>query len=80
MKIIALLALLGPLASAQSLEVVHISDTHVMQIEGIHPALLPLRMANLLSAPQLEKFLDDRRANPPAFFIHTGDILGSLPL
>jgi hypothetical protein len=78
MKMLSLLALFCPLASAQSLEIVHITDTHVMQIEGIHPALLPLRQANIHSATQLEKFLRERRASPPAFFLHTGDILEAL--
>jgi len=82
MKFVAVLALLA-LAAPQSrdgqgavpLEIVHISDTHVMQTEGIHPYLLPLRIPNMLSAVQLEKFLADRQSNPPAFFLHTGDIL-----
>lgn len=78
MKMFPLLALLWPLVSAQSVEFVHITDTHVMRIEGIHPALVPLRQANIHSASQLEKFLAERRANPPAFFLHTGDILEAM--
>ncbi len=78
MKTLSLLALLWPLVSAQSLEVVHITDTHVMQIEGIHPALRPLHQSNIHSASQLEKFLAERRASPPAFFLHTGDILEAM--
>jgi len=74
-KLFALFALLHSFCCAQSVEFVHITDTHVMQREGIHPALVPLRLPNVLSAPQLEKFLTERRPHAPAFFLHTGDIL-----
>lgn len=75
MKLFALIALLHSFCFAQSVEFVHITDTHVMQIEGIHPALVPLRLPNVLSAAQLEKFLAERRAHAPAFLLHTGDIV-----
>ena len=75
MKLCALFALLCSFCLAQSVEFVHLTDTHVMQMEGIHPALVPLRLPNVLSAAQLEKFLAERRPQPPAFFLHTGDIL-----
>jgi 3',5'-cyclic AMP phosphodiesterase CpdA len=72
---IAVLLLPGMLATGQQVDFLHITDTHVMRIEGIHPALLPLRQANLLTAPQLEGFLEGLKTNPPAFILHTGDIL-----
>jgi hypothetical protein len=78
MRVFALLVLLWHVALAQSLEFVHISDTHVMRIEGIHPALIPLRQANIGTAVQLERFLEERRAKPPAFLVHTGDILDAV--
>ncbi len=62
-------------ARAQPVEFIHITDTHVMSIEGIHPVLVPQRQANRSSAAQLEAWLEHLRAAPPAFLLHTGDAL-----
>jgi 3',5'-cyclic AMP phosphodiesterase CpdA len=70
------LALLAALAApAQSVEFLHITDTHVMSIQGIHPALSLMRQVNVLTAPQLEATLKDLAGKPPGFLLHTGDML-----
>lgn len=77
MKILVLAAaiLAGAELNGQPVEFLHITDTHVMKIEGIHPALVPLRQTNLLTAPQLEGFFEGLKSKPPDFILHTGDML-----
>lgn len=76
MKFIRLITFLAALAAhGQQVEFLHITDTHVMSIQGIHPALFLMRQVNVLTAPQLESTLKDLKANPPDFLLHTGDIL-----
>jgi 3',5'-cyclic AMP phosphodiesterase CpdA len=74
-RISVLIAAAALAASAQTVEFIQITDTHVMRIEGIHPVLVPQRQANLASASQLEGWLESLRQTPPAFIIHTGDML-----
>lgn len=45
-----LIAVAAFAASGRPVEFMHITDTHVMQIEGIHPILVPQKQANLPSA------------------------------
>lgn len=74
-RITVLIAAAAIAAQAQTVEFMHITDTHVMEIEGIHPVLAPQRQANLASASQFEAWLESLRRKPPAFIIHTGDLL-----
>lgn len=74
-RVSVLIAAAAIAAPAQSVEFIQITDTHVMQIEGIHPVLVPQRQANLATASQLEVWLEKLRPAPPAFIIHTGDML-----
>lgn len=70
-----LLFLAASAAHGQPIEFLHITDTHLMKIDGIHPALFMQRQANVLSAAQLESVFEELKAKPPAFLLHTGDIL-----
>jgi len=74
-RLLCLAFLAASAALAQSVEFLHITDTHVMSIQGIHPALFLMRQVNVLTAPQLEGTLKDLAANPPDFLLHTGDVL-----
>ncbi len=74
-RLLCLALLASAVIRAQSVEFLHITDTHVMNIQGIHPALLLMRQVNVLAAPQLEATLRELKAKPPDFILHTGDIL-----
>jgi hypothetical protein len=67
--------LLSPLswAAEPSLEFIHITDSHVMDLTGVHPELANMRKHYAHSADTLPEFLG--RKTPAAFVLATGDLI-----
>lgn len=58
------------------LEFIHISDTHVVNLEGVHPKLVAAREHFRDSGATLHRLLERLgRESPPAFVLNTGDLI-----
>jgi len=60
---------------ADPVEFVQITDSHLMKLEGVHPAIVKARRHYENSSQAMERFLVGIGAKPPAFILHTGDIV-----
>jgi 3',5'-cyclic AMP phosphodiesterase CpdA len=56
-------------------EILHVSDSHVANFEGVKPALRFLRLMNAGSLGLLERFVAAANSLPAVHVIHTGDIV-----
>ncbi len=73
---VAAAALAISLFGAAPVEFWQITDTHLMKLEGVHPALKKVRSHYEGSTPALGRFFAGlRKSGPPAFVLHTGDII-----
>lgn len=63
------------LAILLAADLIHISDTHVSNLEGVHPALAKLRASNASSLGHFEKFIDRVNQEADVTIVHTGDIV-----
>jgi 3',5'-cyclic AMP phosphodiesterase CpdA len=68
---IGLLSLVALLAPAQTLEFIHLSDTHVADLESVTPQLAAARNHYGGGGATLAAFLEQHR---PAFYVITGDV------
>lgn len=60
---------------AEPVEFVQITDSHLMKLAGVHPAIVKARRHYENSSQAMERFLGSIAARPPAFVLHTGDIV-----
>jgi hypothetical protein len=62
-------------AAEPAVEFIQITDTHVVDLAGVHPALVKERQHFAGAGAALERFLGRLAASPrPDFLLHTGDI------
>jgi hypothetical protein len=71
----ALLLLSALAAPAQTVEFLHLSDTHLITASALDTPTGGQRLLLGGAAPLLQGYLSALRANPPAFLLHTGDIV-----
>lgn len=73
---IAAAFLAASLFAAAPVEFWQITDTHLMRLDGVEPALIKVRRHYEGSTPALERFFSRiRKGGLPAFVLHTGDII-----
>lgn len=64
------------LFAAAPVEFWQVTDTHLMKLDGVEPALRKVRQHYEGSTPALERFFSRiGKGGPPAFVLHTGDII-----
>jgi 3',5'-cyclic AMP phosphodiesterase CpdA len=61
--------------AAAFLDFTHITDTHVIQLNGVHPELVKARGMYKPSLGELDKFVGGFGRGGGAFVIHTGDLV-----
>ncbi len=71
-----LLAFVAPAQTGSVLDFLHVSDTHVMDLGGVHPKIAAARKHYEPSAAAFTEFLESvARERRPAFVLHTGDLI-----
>ena len=56
-------------------DLIHISDSHVAQLDGVHPAIAKARDLHRASLGKLNAFVEAANRMPALTLVHTGDIV-----
>lgn len=75
LRIAALWFIAFAATGADSLEFLHITDTHVINLGGMHPGIAAQRKMYEPAATGLANFLKSLEAGPPDFLLITGDLI-----
>lgn len=75
LSLLLLASLGGLLFAGDPVEFLHITDTHVVHLPGLHPSIAAQRQHLKSTAANLQSFFDTLSAQPPAFVLITGDLI-----
>jgi len=79
-RLLLLLVLAACRLAAATLDLLHISDTHVAEHTGAHPEIAKARALHRDSLGKLQRFVETVNAGPPARVVVTGDIVDAVCL